>query len=348
MALTVYSGDKPRIAWEIDLPPIGENVTSPDFPLFGSNCKMRFWRVQHQSSKEYWIMILLKSSVTSICRRDCVKIYIVNKFGSLILLTNTLIPESLDPTTVQIFRATADEIKEYAYVVPEDKLTFVFDFWCANFSEVEETATQVKEVVHVPLRQNVRQTYAKATFPSTKTCTDSLVEDLQRLLEEDRHHDVVLKCEGRSIPSHRTILSARSTVFAAMLKNDMREGLSGVVDIADMDFPVFQHFLRYIYCGTLPELTVELAERLYKAGDKYAVTALMKRCSQFMVESLTVDNACEFLALADDHSDQNFKESVISYIVVMEVPKVYGSWTQFSSRRPLLSLEVLNRYVFRS
>lgn len=338
MVLTVYPGDSTRIVWETSLPPEFQQVSSPDFSLYDLNCKLKLSRVPHRINrrKGMWGIHLRKSSVSFAFKDHHVKIYMKNKCGRLILIRNSLIPNGLNLDAVQILTIFIEEIEETLGAVPEDKATLVFDFSSTIIPKIRQAPAQAKEEVH-----------ASQSSP-VSSYTESLVEDLQTLLEEDNHHDLQLRCGDKSISAHKSILSARSTVLAAMLRNDMQEGRSGVVDIADIDFPVLQQFVRYIYCGRLPELTVELASGLFKAGDKYDVKALVKRCVQFLVESLTVDNACEFLMLADDHSHEEFKEAVITYILDRKVPKEYGGWSRFCSSRPILGLEVLNRYVFKN
>lgn len=256
MALTVYSGDSYRIVWKTDRPPVDEPVTSPEFSVSGLNFKLKFWRVHDKKKKESWIILLLKSEVTSVFREGCVKIYIVNKFGCLVLMTDYFIPNTLNPALTEILRISTEEIKDYADAVCKDKVTLVFDFWFANISETEKTVALVNDV-HKPSSSPVN------------SCTESLLEDLQKLLEEGSHHDLELKCGDRSISAHKSILTVRSTVFAAMLRNDMQEGRSGVVDITDIEFPVLQYFLRYVYSGTLPELTVEVASSLLNAARSF-------------------------------------------------------------------------------
>lgn len=49
-----------------------------------------------------------------------------------------------------------------------------------------------------------------------ENCQQQLCQDLQRLLLDKDHADVVLICGDKSLPCHTSILSARSPVFSAM------------------------------------------------------------------------------------------------------------------------------------
>lgn len=321
MEFTVENEDGPRVVWNTYLPPINGSIMSPDFNLSGSICNLEFWRANDSERGELWFFNLLKSGESGIFKNGCIQVLLPNEI-SRFRQTDCLITVELNPTEVRISCILLETRNPMSL---DDEVKPLFVFRRTIFPDIEKGIIQD---VHKP-------------------CTESLVADLQKLLEGDSH-DLQLKCENKFIPAHKSILSARSTVFEAMLRNDMQERLSGVVDITDMEFPVLQHFVRYIYCGTLPELTVELACGLFKAGDKYDVKALVKRCVQFLLKSLTIDTACEFLALADDHSHQEFKESIMTYILDKHVPKNYNGWIQFSHSRPMLGIEVLNRYVFRN
>ena len=48
---------------------------------------------------------------------------------------------------------------------------------------------------------------------------------------------------------HKTILAARSPLFAAMFKHPSKEKLSGIVNVPDIEPDVFKVLLRYIYIG---------------------------------------------------------------------------------------------------
>lgn len=166
------------------------------------------------------------------------------------------------------------------------------------------------------------------------------------MLEADSYKDVEIQCGDFSVRAHKIILSSRSPVLAKMLQSDMVEGRSSTVNIRDMCADTFRQFLSYLYTGRLDDaLTNGAAISLYEAGDMYGVESLARRCAQFLVQNLTVVNACDVLAVADAHSDKDLKEIVIFFILENEIPKCHGSWRPFCKSHPVLANEVLNRYV---
>lgn len=124
----------------------------------------------------------------------------------------------------------------------------------------------------------------------------------------------------------------------------MAEGKTGQIKIQDIECTVFKQFLKYLYTGVLPELTVDTALQIYEAADKYAVSALKKQCASFLVEHLSPENACEILIISDRHSDSDFKKSVIEYVLEKEIPFEGEILTKFCKENAPLAAEVLNLF----
>ena len=88
--------------------------------------------------------------------------------------------------------------------------------------------------------------------------------------------DVEFLVGDESISAHRSLLSARSPVFAAMFASGMEETITGQVCIEDADFSTFCDFLKFLYTGTL-ESSVK-KEKLLAVADKYQVETLLNVC----------------------------------------------------------------------
>ena len=94
-----------------------------------------------------------------------------------------------------------------------------------------------------------------------------LSQNLETLLESEKHSDVILLVGGKKLKAHKNILAARSPVFAAMFEHECKETEESCVDIVDVDLDVFQELLRYIYTGKVDVLKQYAAELLI-ASDK--------------------------------------------------------------------------------
>lgn len=97
---------------------------------------------------------------------------------------------------------------------------------------------------------------------------------------------------------------ARSSVFAAMFQHDTLEKQTGFIDIPDCDPESFQEFLDYLYCGKLEDVSYHSAFQLYITSHKYDVQKLKEYCVEYLIESLTADNVCDIVKLADKYDDE--------------------------------------------
>lgn len=86
------------------------------------------------------------------------------------------------------------------------------------------------------------------------------------MLNGEKFSDVVLCVDSQQFQAHKSILSVRSPVFAAMFSHDTKELQQNLVEISDMTSKVMNALLNFIYTGGVsPEdLTVELL----RAADK--------------------------------------------------------------------------------
>lgn len=90
------------------------------------------------------------------------------------------------------------------------------------------------------------------SFPLVSTVNSnilvpSLSRSLKQLLSSGDIADVVINVGGVQLSAHRCILSARSPVFNAMLKNEMTERMTGTISIDDVDPQVMQECLTFMY-----------------------------------------------------------------------------------------------------
>ncbi|XP_043506167.1 TD and POZ domain-containing protein 3-like [Polistes fuscatus] len=79
--------------------------------------------------------------------------------------------------------------------------------------------------------------------------------NLQYMYEDEEFTDVIINVEGEEFSAHKALLVG-NPVFAAMLRNDMRESKENIIYIKEMDPAVFQIILRYLYLDrfNIPEI----------------------------------------------------------------------------------------------
>ncbi|KAK6183633.1 speckle-type POZ protein [Patella vulgata] len=200
-------------------------------------------------------------------------------------------------------------------LLPDDKLTI--------FCEV----SVVGDTVNISGQSNC----TPVKVPECKLSTD-----LGALFERSLASDVVLCVNGKEFQAHKAILSARSPVFQAMFEHEMEESKQNRVEITDQDHEVMREMLRFTYTGKAPNLD-KMADELLAAADKYALDRLKVMCEEALYSSLTVENVCEILVLADLHSADQLKTHAVDFINshATEVMDTMG-WKAMVSTHPHL------------
>lgn len=127
-----------------------------------------------------------------------------------------------------------------------------------------------------------------------------------------------------------------------MLEADMVERHRGIITVVDINTLTLKKLIEYIYSGKLNNCSQEMSQELYKAADKYSIDQLKISCREIMLDHMTSENACEYLVLADTHSDQEFKIIVIHYILKVGIPLKDDIWPEFCEKYTKLANDALN------
>ncbi|XP_032454947.1 speckle-type POZ protein-like [Nasonia vitripennis] len=149
--------------------------------------------------------------------------------------------------------------------------------------------------------------------------------DLKNLLDSETFSDIIIisSC-GKKFQVHKNILAARSTVFSAMLENNMKEATENLVEITDIDAETLEELLLFIYSGKVKNIE-RAAIDLLAASDKYAIEDLKIMCEKVLDATIGFDNAVDVFVLADLHHADLLKQKALSFItkhlkIVMETP----------------------------
>lgn len=171
---------------------------------------------------------------------------------------------------------------------------------------------------------------------------ETLSNDFEKFYHDGRDSDFVLKCGGKSFAVHRAILSARSTVFAAMFRHDTLDTRKKTVDITDISPSVLNNLLYYIYSAKINILTPEAADAMYRAADKYDLPALKDECLRFIKDNLTPENVSYAVILSDTFGEATLKEAIEQFVEAkLEEVLENDQWKAFSVEKPLLASAVL-------
>jgi len=106
--------------------------------------------------------------------------------------------------------------------------------------------------------------------------------------------DFTFLVEGKSLPAHKEVLSARSDKLKAMLESGLQESIQSQITIKDSSYYVFSLFLDFLYTDKLEleivEVTkgkqeaINVAIQLLYLADQYFLTRLGDFCSSFIAK----------------------------------------------------------------
>ncbi|XP_044739264.1 speckle-type POZ protein-like [Chrysoperla carnea] len=141
-----------------------------------------------------------------------------------------------------------------------------------------------------------------------------IIDDLEILFETKKFCDATLSvADGKEFQVHKTILAARSPIFAAMFDHEMEERKLNRVNITDIEYDILHELLKFIYTGKVDNLQT-MASELLAAADKYALERLKILCEKELCRNLSIENAAETLIFADLHGANQLKAQAINFI----------------------------------
>jgi hypothetical protein len=150
-------------------------------------------------------------------------------------------------------------------------------------------------------------------YPVSNCHRLKLTSDFADLFTSKMNADVVFRVQNTDIAAHKTILTARSPVFAAMFQHQTKDNESGEVDVPDVTPAAFNKLLQFIYTADCQ--LEDSAEELLMAADKYDIQGLKQFCEfELSAWALNVDTAIYLLILSDLHNAQILRRSVVHFI----------------------------------
>lgn len=141
-----------------------------------------------------------------------------------------------------------------------------------------------------------------------------LFKGFNSYINSQSYSDVILCLGDEKIPAHKVILASKSPVFDKMFSTDMVEAKSNVAKVNNITLDVFQELLRFMYTGKVEKID-KLAVDIFKAAHFYQIEHLKLLCENALRKTLTVENAVDFLKLADDHDADCLKDHCFVFIM---------------------------------
>ena len=168
------------------------------------------------------------------------------------------------------------------------------------------------------------QLLAELEAAGARTGADAVARDLGALLDSGADADVVFRVgEGEGaedIAAHRLVLTARSPVFAAMLAERWGGAVAAAssssssearctIAIENTAPAAFKQLLRFVYTGRCEAgALAAMPDHLLAASAAHGVDELHALSASALMLSVTVENACDYFALAHAHDNQDLMD----------------------------------------
>lgn len=211
-----------------------------------------------------------------------------------------------------------------------DSLSLKYEFTIATN---EICIDPVPKLLDPPIRATLHTRYVLRAVPP-----EGLDKDLWRMYSEKKFCDVTLKSSsGKEFPAHKSILSARSTVFGAMFEDKTL----ATVDLPDVDSSTLSRMLIFIYGDYSLNLHWKEACWLYYAAKKYSIEPLQQECLSVLKRELTVPTACKALEVTQVCVNEALKQCVWDFIQENYDEVIESDeWKSLEENNPKLAIQM--------
>eukprot|EP01095_Lingulamoeba_sp_RSL-Kostka_P001116 TRINITY_DN1159_c1_g1_i1.p1 TRINITY_DN1159_c1_g1~~TRINITY_DN1159_c1_g1_i1.p1 ORF type:complete len:303 (-),score=103.13 TRINITY_DN1159_c1_g1_i1:105-1013(-) len=128
---------------------------------------------------------------------------------------------------------------------------------------------------------------------------NSFGSDLLNLFNNPIFSDITFIVEDQEIHAHKCILYARSEYFKALLSNnDMKENKNNKILINEITYDTLIVILQWIYTGTINSIKDEILIDVLQASDKFLLSNLKKKASNYIRLGITKNNVLDILRLS--------------------------------------------------
>uniref|UniRef100_A0A6V7L537 BTB domain-containing protein n=1 Tax=Bracon brevicornis TaxID=1563983 RepID=A0A6V7L537_9HYME len=138
----------------------------------------------------------------------------------------------------------------------------------------------------------------------------TLFQDVQSLFYTGIASDVVIYAGGTIVNAHKSLLAARSTVFATIFENSPDEKK---INITDVTPPVLMEMLRFIYTDKV-SIVGSMALDLLAAAKKYNIQRLKFLCEKHLYDNVTTQTAGDIFIAANSMNAFRLKGLIIGFI----------------------------------
>jgi len=313
----------------------GEVLSSEKFTIKGPDDKVTQWRVElyprgsKEEANDYISLYLKKLTRGEDVNASCVLSHLdANKVKQKIYELGVLKFEKSVRNSSWGWPKAIDR-RDLSRYAPDDILTLILDI-----SIVGKTKKSIEFTKSDERYQALDENYHQK----------QLGHDFETLFLSKDHSDVKIRCGGKVYDCHKNILASRSQVFKTMLESNMKEKMTGDIEIKNMDHEVFEDLLKYIYSGVAPNIDAH-SQELFAAADLYQLEKLKELCELKLCSRFDVSNCIDLLILGDLHNAKKLKVAALEFVAKNMHKMKTCEWKQSLLAYPALVLEVMENML---
>nr|XP_042909606.1 speckle-type POZ protein [Parasteatoda tepidariorum] len=330
VACTTIEVDRFFVDWNVKIPSLfeySENIAFPISDLYNVDIAL------NSKSEALAISVCFKQNKSDISQRLIFTISIFHKIGCMLASKRVVhVHEKTEPWHFLDFM-TKDVLKNCE--ISSSRYEFKLECEvCVSKKNISSNSIE---------KLQFESPFSWESLP-TDNPTSSAQNEFRNILASKTYSDVTIRCKNDEFPAHKFVLKVRSPVFAAMFDQDMLENKTGVVDMTDIDGKTLKAFLEFLYADKVDKLDYSIAKHLILTADKYQVSMLVDKCASFLISIISIENACEIIAIADMIDCKNLKSFALSFIELnaADILKT-AAWTEWIEGNIKLATCILSK-----
>lgn len=147
------------------------------------------------------------------------------------------------------------------------------------------------------------------------TPREKMLWDFKDVFDSPLFEDVVtLRMGSDTMRVHKAILVARSPFFAKLFSSELHDVITGNVTVTDTDIATMRSIVTYIYTGMTDNLSIQTAENLLKAADRYGLDILKHKCEQMLCDNINMKNVGRVLQLAQAYNAPSLENNAFAFV----------------------------------
>ena len=164
-----------------------------------------------------------------------------------------------------------------------------------------------------------------------------------KLFMAKNNFDLKIICEGKILECHKYVLCCQSDVFEVMFLNDeMIEAQSREIKINDIQADTMETLLYFLYHEDVQEAK-RINAKLLCAAHKYNILELMEFCTEYLKNSVSVENATEIIISAHLTNKKDLFEIASDFIYKNKGKLVKTIvWEEFKKANPTMAIDIFS------